>query len=456
MAFGELPASINPIEMLNLPVLIRAFIEDTKNLRAVIDIISVYNLPSDIHGWDEKFLGATLTGGYGPYDIQAYLNPVPAQNLSAYIRGWKGFQIPFDLPATLSSWAILDLGAYIGVVGQKADLNAVIGLIEAVNLGATIIPKTILMKRALQIALLEHKDLKALINFQCFGSGFSELGGYLYALHKLDLRASIIGWYSGGEAGTIRDIGAYINAASYYVEDKFTLNFIPEVDKYTQLKIRFSSIAGAGTVYIVFNTQTIFFKAGYRNLTATINGILTSYDLGASITPDVQTSYSELPDNVNPKTHEVVIDFNVRWQENWRRFVELMFRKDGPEPYHYFYISGSNKIYRFDRDRHWTIWADSYLEDDEDIIERRNIRTKYIFKMSNYNTVDEAVRDLIDRVSDYRRADLGAYINSVLPPSSDLSASIDPKAVYTWVKYLGASLVVQGGSSALGASITGV
>ncbi len=452
LLLAELPASINPIEMLNLPAFVRAFVESNKNLGAIVDIISVYNLPATLHGWDERFLAATLTGVYGPYDIQAYINPVVSKNLGAYIAGFKGIQIPIDLPATLSSWAILDLGASITVAGQRADLGAIIGLIEAVNLGATIIPKTILLKRALQISLLEHKDLKALVNFQCFSSGFSNLGASLHVLYKSDLKAFIVGWF-GNSADNVLDMGAYINAENYYVQDVFAPKFVPEVDKYTQLKLRFTS---SGPSHSVFDTQRVLFGSYYAgNLTASINGVLESYDLGASITAVMQTNYSELPDHIRPKTHEVVIDFNDRWQENWRRFVELMFQTDGSGPFHYFYVSGSAEVYRVDRSRHWTIWADSYIEDDEDIIERKDVRRKYIFNMSNYNNVDEAVRDIIDRVSDYRRANLGASISSTLPPSADLSATISPHAIYTWVSYLGASVNIISINN-LEASITGV
>ncbi|KKK49272.1 hypothetical protein LCGC14_3136720, partial [marine sediment metagenome] len=271
-------------------------------------------------------------------------------------------------------------------------------------------------------------------------------------IYKSELKAFIIGWFSGF-ADNVGDLGAYINAEDYYVEDKFTVTFVPGVRKYTQLNINFS----VNDVYKTFDTLPIIYGSFYgANLSATINGILTSYDLGATVTPVLQTNYTELPENVNPKSHEIVIDFNDRWRENWRRFVEIMFKRDGAEPFHYFYVEGSNTIYRVDRDRHWTIWADSYLNTEDDMVERRDIRQKYIFNMSNYSTVDEAVRDLIDRVSTYRRASLGASIVGEWGPMANLSASIEPKIKYSWVKYLGASLTVQGGSLALGASITGL
>ena len=100
-------------------------------------------------------------------------------------------------------------------------------------------------------------------------------------------------------------------------------------------------------------------------------------------------------------------------------------------------------MYRFERDSHWTIWADSYIKTTDEMVERRNVRTKYIFRMSDYSTVDEAVRDLIDRVSAYRRVELSASITGIMPPYADLEASIRPsvvKAIHSWVKHLKASI----------------
>jgi hypothetical protein len=123
-----------------------------------------------------------------------------------------------------------------------------------------------------------------------------------------------------------------------------------------------------------------------------------------------------------------------------------MFRKDGAAPYHYFYVDGTNQIYKIDRDRCWTVWATSYDEDNETMFDRANVRTKFIFNMSNYNKMDEAIRDLIDRVSAYRESNLLANITGISPWSTtNLPANIyaygGPKR--TWAKYLSASLTAQ-------------
>lgn len=434
----DLPADIYGIDKKELPTFIRSTIQSVLNLGASIGASPPSNLPASINGIlfkGEKNLGANLVGVYGPYDLHAYIRVYPYKDLPANIYGRYSGMV--NLQAILSGWETTDLSAYISAI-SAANLAAYINSIgKLIDLGATIIPKTIRMKRALLIALLEHKDLSATINFQCFGSKYVDLSAYLYTIYKKDLPASVWGWRVADIYGNLK---AYINSADYSVHDKYTVKFIPEIVKYTQLKLTFS----IKDSYKVFDTLPIFYGNFYgSNLLASITGVLTNYDLTASITPIIQTSYTELPDNVWPKTHEIVIDFDAHWKENWRRTVELLFRKDGAEPYHYFYVSGNKQVYKLDRSRHWTIWAQSYVE-TSDMIERRNVRRKYIFKMSDYNNVDEAIRDLIDRVSTYRQTNLNAFITGV-SNYKDLNAlltSMGGKVTKTWVKSLRASITV--------------
>jgi hypothetical protein len=325
-----------------------------------------------------------------------------------------------DLQSTINPIVPFDLGAYINSRGRSVILNA------------TIIPKIIHLKRAISVALLEHKDLKALVNFMCFASEYRSLSAYLKAIYKLDLR--------------VIDLKCYINTAVYDVEDVIDVKFVPSssTNEYALLKLRF----GVTDKYTVFDTLPILFGSYYySNLSAAVIGVLTSYDLGASLTPTFDYNYTELPSWVKPKTHEVVINLE-RFEAQWKRFVELMFDTAGDDNFHYFYVSGEDKIYRIDRNRHWTIWAKSYTKDTENMIERINVRHKYIFKMSDYNSIDEAIRDLIDRVSTYKQAGLGAYIaglgayiNGGLPPHLDLEAILIPDVKYTWQKHLRSLLI---------------
>jgi hypothetical protein len=423
----DLPSSIFPLRSIDLP--------------AYIFGGGIAALYAFIHGFDTRDLGGYLMGGFGPGDLQASIYAIPHQNITAYIRGFKGVRVPFDLRAFTVGSYIYDLNAYISAV-RAIDLGAYLNARgQSANLGASIIPKTILIRKAILVALLEHKDLIAMINYKCQLSKAVDLSAYVYPLMKLDLRAEIIGWF-GGTSDNIKDLRAYINVANYFVQDKLELvGFVPEKseDKYASLILRF----GVRDKYSVFDDIDIIFGTRYNaNLNAYINGVLTSVNLPATLTPVWDWNYTELPSWVIPKTHEVVINIE-RFEEQWRRFVEIMFDNSNSSDYHYFYVSGTSKVYRLNRDAHWTIWVKSYVQDDESIIDRKNVRFKYGFNMSNYSTIDDAVRDLIDRVSAYRKSDLPASLNVIpLTKYKDLNAYLSPKVKYTWSNNLKASITV--------------
>ena len=429
----DLPAYIASVYFKDLLAIIQG--SWTADLPATMYSIVPIDLQALIHGWATYDLGSVISGVYGPYDLQAYLNTIPSNDLGAYIRGFRGIQVPFNLRGIVEGWYTVDLLASLNLV-FPVDLSAyLMATGKTYDLGAYIIPSTILMKRALQIPLLEHKDLDALINFMCFGSDYIDLNAYMYALHKLDLSAFIIGWY-GGTADNLSELGAYINAGVYSVQDRVDIRYVPEIGKYTLLNIRFGSI----DTYTTWDTIDILYGSYYaKNLTAYINGILTSSDLGASLTAIWDWNYSELPEYIRPKTHEVFINME-RLEEQWSRFVELMFDREGNEPFKYFYVSGTQRVYKVDRSRHWTIWADGYNRTTDSMIERTNVRRKFIFKLSDYDTIDEAIRELMERAAYPTSAELGAYINGGLAPHLDLVASVFPIVKYTWVKHLSANL----------------
>jgi len=438
---ADLSAYLNIIYYRNLGAYITGPFSLYKDLSAYIKQIYHENLPAFLRGGKgfgiDINLQAYLIGGYDPGDLHASIYAIPPKDLSAYIRAFKGIQIPFDLMADIESYYINDLNSTINPI-EAFNLGAYINSRgKSVTLSATIIPKVIHLKRAISVALLEHKNLKAIINFMCFASEYRSLSAYLKAIYKLDLRGFIFGRDEIGS--NIVDFKCYINTSIYDVEDVIDIRFVPSssINEYALLKLRF----GVTDKYIVFNTISILFGSYYySNLLAIVTGVLTSYDLSASLTPIFDYNYTELPSWVRPKTHEVVINIE-RFEAQWKRFVELMFDTAGYDNFHYFYVSGEDKIYRIDRDRHWTVWAKSYLKDEEYMVERRDVRYKYIFKMSDYSNIDEAVRDLIDRVSTYRQASLGAYINGGLPIHLDLNAILIPDVKYTWQKHLRSLLV---------------
>lgn len=455
----DLLATITPFDYRDLQAYSNTFLQASKNLGAYIKRIYTIDLSAYLIGKKgfaiERNLPSCLIGGYGPGDIQAYIYAIPYQSLDAYIKGFRGLKIPFDLIAVIEGYHKKDLSAVISAI-HPFDLGAYINSKgKSILLGATIIPKTIHFKRAINIALLEHKDLKGLINFMCFSSEYKGLLAYIKAIYKLDLKGLIFGWIGFN----VSDLKCYINTAIYDVEDRVDVRFVPSssTNEYAMLKLRF----GVTDKYTVFDTlQVLYGVYPALDLSASIYGMFRSVDLSASLTPTFDYNYSELPTWINPKTHEAVINLE-RFETQWQRFVELMFETYGEDNFHYFYVSGANKVYRIDKSRHWTIWAKSYRQDEENMIERMDVRHKYIFKMSNYSSMDEAVRDLIDRVSAYRKINLGAYIDGGLPPHLNLNAYLTPDVKYTWQKHLHTSLIgrlrgYQGTETeSLAASITG-
>lgn len=450
----DLPAYLLAVYAKDLPAFIRGSL--LRNLGAYINPIPPGDLPAFIHGWATKDLGGLLNGVYGPYDIQAYLNTIPPKDLGAYIKGYKGIEIPIDLRGIIESWYFDDLGAYLFAT-KPADLGAYIEVVGAASdLGARIYPKTILLKKAVYVPLLEHKDLWAVINFQCFNSGFKELLGYVYPIQKSDLAAYVIGLYGNRTADTIRDLTAVMGVEDYSVQDKISVGFFPDVQRSTSLVIRFgSSYVHRSTTWDTLDLLLI--DPLYRDLGAIVTGTYRYRDLAAQVYGEWDWNYSQLPDYIRPKTREVVIDLDNPTEARGyiERFVEIMFDMEGVTPFKYFYVDGDKKVYRIDRSRHWTIWGTSYERVEDQIIDKINYRRKYIFKLNTYDKMDDAIRDLIDRVSWPSRYDLGAKIDGGLPPHKDMKSYINGlQGPYTWSKNLHAS--ISSPLVDLSASITGV
>jgi len=431
----NLQALITVFQYRDLEGIIDAF--DFVNLPANLYSILPYDLPALIHGWAIKDLGAYLIGVYGDGDVQASIIAIPPSNLPAYINVFQELESIYNLKGIIEGWNTSDIGAFLNTI-QPIDLGAIINSSGgSKDLLAYIIPKTILLRKALLIPLLEYANLNATINFACFGSGYKELGALLHPLYKHDLRANVIGWY-GNYAYNLRDFGAYINTSNHDVQDKFIPKFIPEVQKYTKLDIKFS----AESKYNVVDKLYVKFGTFYgKDLTASIVGFYNSIDLGAQISPITQANYSGLPDNIKPKSHEVVVKLTEKGKNiQWRRMVELMFEYN-TNTFKYFYVSGESKVYKNDRSNNWIISATSYKEIEDSFVERNSVRRKFLFNLDKYATIDEAVRDLIDKVSFYREQNLGAKICGELPLHFDLQGILSITMKYSWVDFLRGSVI---------------
>lgn len=425
----DISSFIHPLHYCELVFGVHSY--DTNDLNFMFNVVSPIDVPISIHGWEVSNLQSSLIGGYGPNDIQAYINTIQPKDLSVDIKVFQGMGVECNLPVNISGFYINDLQLYLNA-HSGVDLNFYLNSVGAFfDLSASIMPNVVYIKSIVNVSLLECSDLKAIINYVCFGSDYKDLGGYLHTIYKKDLGARIRGWFSTFDTGP--NLGACINAKDYNVEDRLNVGFIPESVKYTLLNLSFSvyeSYKAHNTIRLVYGDMP------QLDLPMSIAGMPNISDLSVYINTVFEYDYSELPQWVSPKSHEVVIDLD-KCREQYKRFVEIMFDTlGGRNDFHYFYVSAENKVYKVDKSRHWTIWAKSYVESSDNVVERTNLRHKYIFKMSDYSTVDEAVRDLIDRVSSYREDNLLASITVQGISYSNLGVSLNSKVVHSWVKHL--------------------
>lgn len=397
----DLGGSIYPFCIKDLLGIVGSF--DYRGLTAYLNSISPVDISSSIHGYDMRFLPAILNGVYGPYDIQASIYGVASKNLSAFIDVYKGIEVPFNLRAIIEGYYYRDLSSSVFPI-SAVDLQAFINSSgKSDYLIGTIIPKVVHIKRALNISLLNHKDLSAAINFSCFYSNYKDLSAYTYAIQKLDLRSFILGVTSTGD--NVVNLGALINTGIAEAHDAFTIKYLPSNDSIT---LDISMILSRR--YYVYDTLLI--KYGLHDnldLGASITSILTNKDLSAYINPMTNVNFSQLPPGRRTKMHETVINL-AKGETQWQREAEILFSSSVSK---YFYVGGNQNIYRFDRDDHWVIRVEGYEKLEGSGVERGKNRTKYIFKLSEYDSVDAAIRNIIDRVTSFRRADLSASLTCV-------------------------------------------
>ena len=288
-----------------------------------------------------------------------------------------------DLNSYLNCVTYKNLGGYLNSSGGTKDLTS------------NIIPKVIYITSIFNVSLLEHLDLSGIINTFCYGSAFKDLGAYTYALHKKDLKASIIGWY-GNQTDNIKDLSSYINSGVIYVEDRLDLYYSNYTGKkYSELDVFFSSKSRIKTLN---GLDVVFTTKDFINLYSYVSGELRHSDLTSRLNSIVPSNFTTLPEWVNPKTREVFINLN-RFENRVLRFVDLMFDAVGNDTMQYFYVADENKVYKSSKNRKWTIWFTGYSRRTGTLEEKYAVRRKILFNLSEYSTIDEAVRDLMTQVA---------------------------------------------------------
>ena len=429
-ATKDLPAYINMIHYSDLPGYIRA--RPIKNLSAYIFSIAPSDITGSIHGWEERFLPAMINGVYSPYDLHGSIVGYRPVDLPASITP-SGWTLPYNknLQSIISCWKTTDITAYIKAI-QPVDLSASITVIGGIsNLSAFIYPKMIYMTTNISIETMEHKDLSAVINYICQSSGFKNLTSYIRCTYLSDLPVYITGKKYPAYSS---DLGA-------------TLGYAASTVRIDRLPIT----VNIGSGYLVEDKLPISLKIyeQYGRLSANITGTPMYSNLGARIYCSWLQEY--VFDNI--KNREIVYDINHARQINWYEIVEMMFESIVDD---YFYVDAEQKVYKTDRLLKWVLDIRSFVPEDVTLNIRRKLhRARQLYDLSRYNTIDEAIRDVIDYVTTYNYGDLLCNIAS-RGGYSNLPVFIKPKYFTATSSNLTSSVVAINRKYAVGFSDNGI
>lgn len=403
-------------------------IEATRDLSANVFSYGLRDLPASIRG--SEF-----------YDLSCYLFPVLPKNLQVYIRGWQaadftaniiGDDWPWNLTASIVSGggfnnlsanikSVTDarvysnLHVYILTTRGLENLSAQIKMIysnnlsacidtgrEIKNLSASIRPKTIRLTAILSIITMEHKDLSVTISIPCFYSDFRELSSYIRPVFLSDLGAIInpTGWVKGTSNLSAR----WGFADNYVVQDKLPITF---------------NLSLAPETYRVEDKLKLYLQIYKKSVSLTasifgeyINVDLPAYIYGVKLTPYDFERYTGRERVYSRTYYQTLIDF----EDVTIEFEDIV--RD------YIYSSGSNVVAKTDRYQHFLTKISSYYSPTtSERIDSKLHKVKILYDLRRFDSVDDAVKCVIDYVTSYPYANVGAYIKAI-GTYTGLSASV--------------------------------
>jgi len=186
------------------------------------------------------------------------------------------------------------------------------------------------------------------------------------------------------------------------------------------------------------------------SLPTTIIGDYITSDLNVRIRPTVNMSFK------NTRTIKRLIPLKLKDnKEEWRKYVELAFKNYA---YNYYFFTGNQKAYKEVRDEHWIVEVEGYtLEKNIPGVDKSKQIKKFVFNLSRYKSVDEVIRDLINRVTILTNKDISCTINGIVPVHEDLNAIIVAKKLRKTTRQLKAFVkTVSNSSGSLYATISSI
>jgi len=399
----------------DLPIVIRP--THITELTAFLCTIQPVDIRTTIMGWATSNLGILISDKVNYSDLATSVISIDPFDLKISLYGRKETKVIKDLTATLTSSYCSNLSAQLRVVEYK-NLNAyLMSSLQFTDLIVEIYPKMINIMHIISVSFLENRDLAATINYPCFFSSFVDLSASCVIKNSKDLGAYIFPW----TGDNIQDINCSINSSEYLSQSTIPVQYMNTTKRSSSITLRYSNKA------VVYSINTIPVSGVtnrlYSNLSANIYGEPLHKDLNVYIRAYVNRNH--LVDNSTNRFIALKLDNNlVQFTKN----VELAFNSYASS---YYYFSGNKKAYREHRNDHWTI----VVEGSESLLvgkgfEKTKVRRKYIFNLRNYNSIDAAIKDIIDRVTLLRSTDLGVQIQSCDDKMLNLPVSIGVRRVY--------------------------
>lgn len=419
---ADLGAYIRAFHPDDLPAIIRA--KEFGSIIGIIYGIPPVDLPAFIYGWAVRDLPAIINGAYGPGDLQAQIFGIRSIDLPAIIEGIKKGTL--DLGAIIAGWAEKDLGGIIDAVGGVKDLPGIIYPDGWKNLQAIITPRLVKFAMLMPVHTMEARDLNAVISLApCFYHEVKDLGAYLKAIYQGNMPATIYGFRADFFA-QVKDLAASISteSASTFPRavDDLTITFGPtvEVHAFDDLPISFWGKDKHPTDEIGIE----FIPTGGRRvpdiLNAYVNPTPMYLDLPAEIEGIIQLPYEYRRDN-NMWLYADLSTFTAPYilnnMELFSKIVQIRFLSG---VYDYFYQSAADALWKEDSDAKWIIDVASWDEETEFLADKRDEKTKIVFDLTEFESIDEAIRHAIDWVLAFPQRDLAATITGSVHEISKL------------------------------------
>jgi hypothetical protein len=163
--------------------------------------------------------------------------------------------------------------------------------------------------------------------------------------------------------------------------------------------------------------------------------------MGVHLTKDISSSITGI----------YLKDYNFKYSKNWERVYDLEYnRVRGREDVEisfksvvrdYFFVNAETKIYKIDDLDRWVVNVRSFKNIVNRIkVKRRLHRTRLLYDLQKFNDIDEAMRYIIDHVTDIPYSDLGSYIYTS-SKSVNLGCSIFPTYISHTNSTLSSSII---------------